>query len=161
MNLIFLLCLLLTGMNLNLETDPKNTDQITVAVASSLTVPLKKIGVLFEEQYEIRVELIAASSGVLTTQIIHDAPFDLFLSADLRYPQKLFELDKAFSAPRIIALGSLAYWSKLPLSGHSLQDILQRDGIYSVAIANPKPAPFGHAAKQWLKEKKAVSIHSG
>ncbi|GAA5522919.1 molybdate-binding protein ModA [Fodinibius salicampi] len=143
-------CLLLVGSYLG--SVPKHSGKLTVAVASSLKVPLEEVTAAFEDQYEIDVELISASSGVLATQILHGAPYDLFLSADLQYPQKVFEQGKTFFEPQIFTLGSLVFWSNTPLLGKSAEDILQKNQQQNIAIANPKFAPFGKAAKQWLKE---------
>lgn len=140
-------------MDMSSGPDSGDTNTITVATASSLTLPIEEIKKRFEEQYNTRVDLISASSGVLTAQIRHGAPFDVFISADLRYPQKLYEMGISSSPPQIFTLGSLVFWSKTPLSGRSPQDMLREHNVRTVAVANPGLAPFGKAAVSWLKGK--------
>lgn len=149
--MIILMFLLLMGMSF--DPNSGNPDKITIATASSLTLPMKEIKKRFEERYNIRVNLVSASSGILTAQIIHGAPFDVFISADLRYPQKLYDMGISSSPPQTLIEGSLVFWSKNPMSGKSPQDILKEDDVQAVAIANPELAPFGRAAVSWLWKK--------
>ncbi|MCW9709167.1 molybdate ABC transporter substrate-binding protein [Fodinibius salsisoli] len=129
-------------------------DQITVAVASSLTLPLEDIARHFEDKFNTEIALTSASSGVLTAQIIHGAPYDVFVSADIAYPEKLHRLKKTLGSTQIIALGSLVLWSKTDFEEEQALYALANKNVRSLAIANPELAPFGVAAIKWLKEKK-------
>jgi molybdate transport system substrate-binding protein len=146
---ISLLAFFLTSCTNNIT--PKTEQKITVAVAASLTLPLQDIGVVFKKKYHTKVDLIPASSGVLTAQIIHDAPFDVFISANAAYPEKLEKLGKTVGDPETFALGLLVLWSKKDLQGMPPAKFLS--GVKTLSIANPDLAPFGAAAVKWLKEE--------
>ncbi len=98
-----------------------------------------------------------ASSGLLSTQIINGAPFELFLSADR---QSIERLPAALltSIPQVYATGELhlVVAANSPLSdtlsletlATGLQD---RENPLRVAIPNPAHAPYGRAAKAALE----------
>lgn len=140
-------------MDTSLDPDSGKEAKITIATASSLTLPMEEVKDQFEAQYNIRIELAAASSGVLAAQIIHGAPFDIFISADLQYPQKLHDMGVVSSSPQTVIWGSLVLWSKRLLAGKPQQAFLKEQDIQTVAIANPELAPFGKVAVNWLQEK--------
>lgn len=123
-------------------------DTLTVAVAANLSAPMRQIAAAYEGANSgKKVELVVASSGVLTAQIRNGAPFDLFLSADEQYPEILAEEGLALEPPRIVTRGSLVLWTREPLA-----DSLAFDpaAFTTFAIANPELAPYGLAAKNWL-----------
>lgn len=130
--------------------------EVRVAVASNFHNPLKVIAKKFEEQTDHRVQVIAGSTGKLYAQIIHGAPFDLFLAADSQRPLLLEKNGKIVSRSRFTyAQGKLALWSANP-------EIIQEDGIATLsmmsfnrlAMANPKTAPYGMATRQTLQKLK-------
>lgn len=133
------------------EKTGQTEKKLTVAVAASLALPLEEIAREFEKKYGVGVEITLASSGVLTAQIIHGAPFDLFISADAAYPEKLKSQGKVEGRTKVFALGTLAVWSKEELKGLSVKELLTSDHIKTVGIANPDLAPFGAAAQHWLE----------
>src|SRR5512135_753199 len=63
--------------------------QLTVAAAADLQFAFHDLGAQFEKQTGIAVRVTYGSSGNFTTQIENGAPFYLFFSADVQYPQKL------------------------------------------------------------------------
>ena len=92
------------------------------------------------------VELTYGSSGNFFAQIQNGAPFDLFFSADVGYPQKLEAAGLAEPGTMYeYASGKLVMWvpnaSKLDLS-RGLAALLD-PGIRKIAIANPQHAPYG------------------
>lgn len=143
MKYVFLLCLFYAS---NLYA----SDSIRVAVAANFRAPLQ---VLIKDYQEIQpqqeIRFSSASSGTLYQQVIHGAPFDLFLSADSRYPQQL-EQQKIISANNrhTYALGELVLWApnKSWLSLQSLTPALSSK--LTLATANPKTAPYGQAADE-------------
>ena len=121
--------------------------QLRVAVASNFLTTARTIGQQFERDTGVKVDFSSASSGKITTQIAAGAPYDLFLSADSARPQRLIELGLAVpDSQAIYAIGQLALVSRTapdkPLNFASRR----------MAIANPKIAPYGMAAQQWLNK---------
>src|SRR5512146_1786752 len=111
--------------------------QLTVAAASDLQFAFHDLGARFEKQTGIPVRVTYGSSGNFTTQIENGAPFDLFFSADVQYPQKLIaegfaEADSLYR----YADGKLVVWvpngSKIDLS-HGMAALLD-PGIGKIAI---------------------------
>jgi molybdate transport system substrate-binding protein len=95
----------------------------------------------------------SGSSGKFYAQIKHGAPFDVFFSADMTRPQRLEEEGLTVSGSRFTyAIGRLTLWSPDP-------DMIKRDGpsvlsnghFEHLAMANPKTAPYGAAAKRTLE----------
>ena len=124
-------------------------DEIKIAAASDLTFAFTDVAARFQKQTGATVKLTYGSSGNFFAQIQNGAPFDLFFSADLGYPQKLAAA--GLTEPGTIykyASGKLVMWapnsSKLDLS-RGLATLLD-PGIRKVAIANPEHAPYGVAA---------------
>ncbi len=125
---------------------------IKVAVAANLILPMQEIKRLYEEKYKHELILIPGSSGKLTAQIIHGAPYDIFLSADMKYPQQLYKEGHAAGKPEVLLRGRLVFWSKKK-PAESLEQWLVNADIQSLAIAQPELAPYGQRAKDWLSEK--------
>ncbi len=117
---------------------------MTVAVASSFYPQAVAYSQQFEAKYGVQVRLVAGSTGRLFNQIQQGAPFDVFIAADTQYAAH-FTGRKA-----IIAQGYLG----LRVRGKWVIDVrvLQDASIKSIAIANPKVAPFGKAAQKILKQ---------
>src|SRR5271156_1039185 len=133
---------------------PADAGELKVAAASDLTFALKDVGARFEKQTGNSLKLTYGSSGNFFSQIQNGAPFDLFFSADVSYPQKLEAA--GLTEPGTIyeyATGKLVMWvpnaSKLDLSrGLS---VLLDPSIRKIAVANPLHAPYGVAAVAALR----------
>jgi molybdate transport system substrate-binding protein len=124
-------------------------DELKIAAASDLTFAFKDVVAQFQKQTGNNVKLSYGSSGNFFSQIQNGAPFDLFFSADVGYPNKLEAA--GLTEPGTIyeyASGKLVMWvpksSKLDLS-RGLVTLLD-SGIRKIAIANPLHAPYGVAA---------------
>lgn len=127
-------------------------EMLTVAVASNLQFVIPVLVNKFSDKTGIDCEVIIGSSGKLTAQIVEGAPFDVFLSADEKYPKELFSKGFTMSEPDIYAYGSLILWT---LKDNVSADLstLQSQKIKFVAIGNPKTAPYGIAALQVLEKE--------
>jgi molybdate transport system substrate-binding protein len=97
--------------------------------------------------------------GNFAAQIAQGAPFDLFLSADDRYPAQLVASGHADGArQRVYGLGQVVLWvrTQSPLDlGPGLQ-VLADARVRTVAMANPRHAPYGQAAEAALR---AAGLH--
>ncbi len=127
--------------------------EVHVAVAANFLAPLKAIALLFERESGHTVIISSGSSGKLYAQIRHGAPFDIFFSADVSRPQLLEKEGLVVPASRFTyALGRLSLWSHDPkLIGQNGAATLSDGHFDHLAIANPKTAPYGAAAKQVLE----------
>lgn len=125
-------------------------EQTHVAVASNFATPMKKIIELFELETGDKVLVSYASSGKIATQIVHGAPFSLFLSADKEKPQWLVQKKFAnASTLKPYAWGKLVFW--FPRATKVDRQVVQgfvKNTKFS--MANPKLAPYGLAAQQTL-----------
>ena len=126
---------------------------IRVAAAADLEPVLPPVFAEFQRQTGIRAVATYKSSAVLTTQILNGAPFDLFLSADVGYPQRLVAENMAVAAaPIIYARGTLVLWTRKDshLPAPSI-DLLRSPALKTLAVADPRQAPYGRAAIATLK----------
>lgn len=123
---------------------------VTVAVAANAQFAMKEIEKNFEKETGINLELIINSSGKITAQVKEGAPFDIFLSADMQFPEALFKEGFTITNPEIYAYGSLVLWSMSKLEKGNIKALLLSDKFDKVAIANPKLAPYGEAAIEVL-----------
>jgi molybdate transport system substrate-binding protein len=130
-------------------------ETIQIAAASDLTYCLDALDKAFVAHHpDAEVKVSTGSSGNFFTQISQGAPFDVFLSADIQYPQKLVEngfADKNSLTP--YAVGRLALWTmndKLDVNKGLV--ILKDTTVTRIAIANPEHAPYGKAAQAALEK---------
>ncbi|MCY4428380.1 MAG: molybdate ABC transporter substrate-binding protein [Halieaceae bacterium] len=125
---------------------------LQVAVASNFRTTLEQLAPDFNRGQAEDIKVSSGSSGMLYAQIVHGAPFDVFLSADSSYPRRL-EQDGLAVHRRTYARGILVlvYQPELAeLAQSGAGAILSRPGL-SLAIANPRLAPYGIAAQQVLE----------
>jgi molybdate transport system substrate-binding protein len=126
---------------------------LKVATAANLQAVIKVLGADFTKKTGIGVDPIVGSSGNLSTQITNGAPYDVFLSADMDFPQKLFTAGFALKKPVVYALGSLIICSTKNLEFDDWERFLLTPAVAKVAIANPAIAPYGKAAMEALTLK--------
>lgn len=127
-------------------------DKIHVAVASNFATTLQIVAKRFEEQTQHRVILITGSTGKHYAQIQNGAPYDAFFAADSHRVEQLEKSLYGVSGSRFTyAIGKLIAWS--PDTSAPVPDAKQiESGNFNhIAIANPKLAPYGRAAKQVLQ----------
>ncbi len=129
-----------------------NAGTITIAVAANVSYAIEDLKKEFNKQDpDTKVKVILGSSGKLTAQITHGAPYHLFMSANMRYPQALYENSNAITKPVVYAQGALAYLSVKKLDLSQGMQLLKSKKISRIAIANPKIAPYGIAAMEAIK----------
>lgn len=125
---------------------------INIGAASNTVFVMKHIIKAFNKiNPKIKVKISFASSGQLANQLIHNAPFDIFLSANMKYPQKLYELNKTFEKPKVYAQGVLIVFSTCTENNLTKNlDFLTNSEIEDIAVANSSYAPYGKATKEVL-----------
>lgn len=127
-------------------------DEIHVAVASNFSGPIEKIARDFEAQTGHSVILAMGSTGRHYAQIKHGAPFEAFFAADAKRPMILEKEGLAVKGSRFTyAIGRLVLWSPENNVVDSKGAILKQDAFRHLALANPKLAPYGHAAREVLE----------
>lgn len=123
---------------------------LKVAVAANLQSVIKVLDADFKSKTGIVVEPIIGSSGNLVAQIKNGAPFDVFLSADMSFPDALYKAGFTLDKPVVYALGKLIICSTQNLDIKHWQTLILKDEVKKIAIANPAIAPYGKAAKEAL-----------
>lgn len=135
-------------------TQPLHAAEIKVAVASNFSRTMTVISQQFEKSSGHKVKLIVGSTGKHYSQIHHGAPFDLFFAADSERPQRLEKEGLAIPGSRFTyAIGKVVLWSPDKDLIDSQGKVLEQDSIRYLAIANPKLAPYGIAARQILQQR--------
>ncbi len=129
-----------------------SADSVNIAVAANFTDVTRVIAPLFEKATGHKLKVSFGSTGKLYSQIENGAPFEVFLAADIKRPIKAERAGLAVEGSRFTyAVGKLALWSVTPnLFTNAIQYL--KEGAYRrVAIANPKTAPYGFAAKEVIE----------
>lgn len=113
-------------------------DTLTVAVAANVQYAIEDLKEDFEARSGISLVVVLGSSGKLAAQIESGAPFDAFLSADMRYPRLLYADGLAPDSPRIYARGILVLWTLGELDLSKWPSVLLSGQVRKVAVANPE-----------------------
>ena len=120
--------------------------EIFVGASSNLTYVIPEIVKIFNKKYpNIKVKVILSSSGKLTAQILRGAPYDIFLSADMKYPKFIYSQGIGVFSPKIYAKGKIGFFS---LTHKNFKDLKNYDNI---VISKPNITPYGKAAMEALK----------
>ncbi|OCL84775.1 molybdate ABC transporter substrate-binding protein [Arcobacter porcinus] len=128
---------------------------INIAVAANVSYAINDLIAEFNKTNpDTKVQVTLGSSGKFTTQIINGAPFDIFMSADMKFPETLDNQGLSSTKPVIYAQGSLAMLSSKKLDLSKGLNLLTDKNIIRVAIANPKTAPYGTASVEAFKNAK-------
>jgi molybdate transport system substrate-binding protein len=145
-----LLPLLLASPRAATAADAPSLKSISIAAASDTKFALDDLIATFQKDHpEVKVQATYGSSGNFYAQLSQRAPFDLFLSADIRYPNQLIEAGLAAPDSKFMyAAGKLVLWvptnsGLVPSKGI---EILKYSSVKKIAIANPEHAPYGKAA---------------
>ncbi len=127
-----------------------------IAAASDLVYALGEIADSFQRETGRTVRLSFGSSGNFARQILAGAPFELFLSADEAYVERLVQAGKTQDGGTLYAEGRLVLLAPpgSPVTADAqLHDLAAaaRDGrLKRLAIANPEHAPYGRRAQEVL-----------
>lgn len=127
----------------------ETSDHLMIAVAANMQFATEKLTEAFTSQTGIECDLVISSSGKLTAQIKEGAPFDVFVSANMKYPKDLHNTGFSTKKPEVYALGRLVMWSANKDITPTFE-LLPKQEIKHIALANPKNAPYGQAATDVL-----------
>jgi molybdate transport system substrate-binding protein len=135
------------------STSAQQGESLTIAAAADLVYCLEDLNLEFRKSHpEVALKVSAGASGNLFAQIRNGAPFDIFMSADMKYPEELVKTALADSSSlTLYAIGHLVLWSMNPAIPVELGlESLRDEKVKRIAIANPEHAPYGRAAKAAL-----------
>lgn len=130
-------------------------DKINIAVAANVSYAINNLINEFNKTNpDTKVRVILGSSGKLTAQIKNGAPYNIFMSANMKYPIALYDENIAITKPIIYAQGSLAILSTKKLDFTKGINLAIDNKVDKIAIANPKTAPYGKASLEAFKNAK-------
>lgn len=125
----------------------------TVAVASNFAPTLKALAMLAEKDGAHQYRIVNGATGALYAQIRNGAPFDLLLAADSATPERLEKDGLGVSGSRFsYATGQLVLWSTKQQLVDEHGKVLKSARYKTLALANPKTAPYGTAALAVLQK---------
>ena len=127
--------------------------EVRVAVAANFTAPMQEIVPLFEQASGHKLSVSFGSTGKFYAQIKQGAPYDVFVAADTKTPQKLDGDGLTVPGSRFVyALGKLVLWSAQPGVVDGKGAVLRKGNYNKLAIGDPKLAVYGTAAQETLEE---------
>ena len=134
---------------------PASADEIRVAVASNFNDAIREIVGRFERKTAHEVTLVFGSTGKLYAQIRNGAPFHAFFAADAKRPRLLEEAGLGQPGSRFTyAVGRLALWSPKKAYVDNQGRVLDQGDFRHLALANPRLAPYGRAAREVLEKRR-------
>ncbi|MEM7368653.1 MAG: molybdate ABC transporter substrate-binding protein [Bacteroidota bacterium] len=142
--------LLLFSVLLYFSCSQSDSPVLRIATAANVQYAMDSLVQVFATQTGIETQIILNSSGKLATQIIQGAPYDVFVSANMTYPNFVRQNGKTDRPPTIYAHGTLVIWTADKQTDISFEQLPHQE-IRHIAIANPKTAPYGKAAMEVLQ----------
>jgi molybdate transport system substrate-binding protein len=146
-------CFAMMGVGISPSSWSATAPELRVAVAANFRHTLEDLAEAFGAH---RAKLVVSSgaTGMLFSQIMQGAPVDLYFAADGERPvkleaEKLVEPGSRFT----YATGRLAFWRPHATHLRTLAEELRSPSLTILAIANPKLAPYGAAARQILERE--------
>jgi molybdate transport system substrate-binding protein len=133
---------------------------LRIAVASNFSKTANALFADYQRHQKIRIVPMIGSTGKHTAQIQQGLAVDIFLAADSARPQWLEVNGLAVVGSRFTyAIGRLAVFSL----NQSYVDALKLGSLKDarLAIANPKLAPYGIAAMEFLEHQKDIGESDG
>lgn len=152
-------CWLICFILISLRASAQHNSKLLIAAASDLKYALDSVITLFKKHHPYStIDVTYGSSGKLFEQIQHSAPFDMFFSADIGYPNQL-KVKKLVSSEVILyGIGRIVIWSKKIDPNVNKMNSLTDKLINKIAIANPLHAPYGKRAEESLRYYNLLAI---
>lgn len=127
---------------------PLRAEEALVAVAANFLRPAEALAAAYATESGHEITLASGSTGQHFAQVVHGAPYDLFLAADDARPALLTK-DGLAGDPVTYAIGRLAYVSPTMDATKPWHEAAEDAEL--IAIANPELAPYGRAAMEALE----------
>jgi molybdate transport system substrate-binding protein len=123
---------------------------LTAAAAADLSSLEPQLAQQFEKTKPLRVRFVTGASAILSQQIENGAPYDVFLSANAQFVDRLSSFGKL--RPDSITVYAVGRVGILWKDGkqHQISDLAE-NWVRFIAVPNPKLAPYGAAAQEALE----------
>ncbi|MBI4378399.1 MAG: molybdate ABC transporter substrate-binding protein [Nitrospinae bacterium] len=138
------------------EGGERDKSELVIASASDLQFAMGGLIKAFEDRYpDVKIKVSYGSSGNFFSQIKNGAPFHIFFSADMIYPERLANegYSEGGAQPLMYGMGKVVIWvqrsSTIDVERLKFESLLH-PSVKKIAIANPDHAPYGRAAKESL-----------
>ncbi len=142
--------ILMTGLVLSL-TLAGAQEKVSIAAAANISAAAPLLSAAFARKYPGCVaEFTFGASGGLVTQLLNGAPFQVFLSADTAFPQKLVDAGEAAGPVKVYAVGQLIFLTTKKLDLAKGLAVVADPSVVQFASSNPETAPYGRAAQEAL-----------
>lgn len=144
----------IAALYVSCQVAPALADDVRVAVATNFADAMAALASAFEAQSEHSVLVSAGSTGSHYAQIRNGAPFEAFFAADAERPAMLEREGLALAGSRFrYAVGRLVLWSAQAGYVDADGGVLATGQYRHLAIANPRLAPYGAAARDVLRAR--------
>ena len=153
---VFIAIIFLASSCSNNNQDKPN---LNIAVAANMQFAMDSISKIYEKNYGVSLNLSCNSSGMLTNQILEGAPFDVFVSANMKYPRKLIESEYAKEVT-IYAHGQLVLVYTGDKVFNTIKEVLYANEIQTIGVANKVTAPYGIASIEFIENMNWPEINS-
>ncbi|MEA1956608.1 MAG: molybdate ABC transporter substrate-binding protein [Campylobacterota bacterium] len=139
-----------------LSANKKYNEPAFILGAGNLKFVFPEILKSFYHKYpDAKVYIEYSSSGYHTKNIFEGKEYDIFFSADIKYPLKVYEAKKSATKPKKYAQGILILFiPSNPLLAKEKIELLKTKDIKAITIPNKEKAPYGKAAIQTLNNTK-------
>ena len=128
-----------------------NAGEINVFAAANVTYAFDELKAEFAKSNpDTKVTVTLGASGALSTQIKNGAPADVFMAANMKFVEDLYDTKFAVTKPVVYAQGALALFTIRDID--LAKGINAVEGLKAIAIANPETAPYGKASIEALKK---------
>lgn len=147
-----LLILFLIPLNILGCNNKSNKDTLYVFVASSLTDVMTELADAFTKETNIAVGLNLAGSQRLSTQIENGMPAHVFISADYRHADRLFQ-QAMLTTPQEVAKNQIVFALANNVKGlDSLEDLV---GNIKLSLGN-EDVPIGKYTRNGLEKLELI-----
>jgi len=126
--------------------------RLLAAAAASVQYAMEELRADFRQSAGVEVQAVYGSSGKLAAQIKNGAPFDVFISADMDFPDSLGKWGYASAQAKPYAYGKLVLWTTRDWDPAQGLPLLAQAGVRKIALADPQRAPYGREAVKALKK---------
>lgn len=147
MRWLVLSLLLLAGL-----AGPARAAEVRVAVAGNFRPAMAALAAAFQHDSGHELRISYGATGALFARIVNGAPYAVLLAADAATPERLEREGRAIAGSRFTyAIGRLALFSRrYPAAALADFGVLGRGARLRLALANPRLAPYGRAARAAL-----------